>query len=175
MVTEPFPPDPDWPRYTDRPFPPYRFLPGQAPHPRRDPGGHSYEQRALNPPAFSPEEWWDSEWYLYGIDLYNFGYWWECHEVFEGLWQAVGPDTQQGQFLQALIQVAAANLKRLVDAPQPAGTLARAALERLRPFRGVYMGVAVAALAEDVKNYFEGNRDKPPLIHLVWPETSADL
>src|SRR2546422_4985790 len=36
----------------------------------------------------SPEEWWDSEWYLYGIDLYNYGHWWECHEVFEGLWHA---------------------------------------------------------------------------------------
>ena len=96
------------PRYTDRPFPTYRFVPGQSPHPRRDPQGHSYGQPEPTPPLFTPEEWWDSEWYLYGIDLYNHGYWWECHEVFEGLWHAVGPDSPQGQFLQALIQVAAA-------------------------------------------------------------------
>jgi hypothetical protein len=37
------------------------------------------------------------------------------------------------------------------------------------------MGVNVTALAEDVKHYFEGTRDKPALIRLVWPETSADL
>src|SRR3989441_5753773 len=74
------------PRFTDRPFPAYRFIPGQSPHPRRDPHGHSYGQPEPTPPPFMPEEWWDSEWYLYGIDLYNYGYWWECHEVFEGLW-----------------------------------------------------------------------------------------
>ena len=174
-MKEPQPPDPDCPRYSDRPFPPYRFLPGQAPHPRRDPGGHSYGLPEPAPPAFSPEEWWDSEWYLYGVDLYNFAYWWECHEAFEGLWRAVGPDTQQGQFLQALIQVAAANLKRLVNAPEPAATLSRAALERLRGFPETYMGVNVAALREEVKQYFEGGREKPALIRLVWPETSADL
>ena len=163
------------PRYSDRPFPAYRFVPGQSPHPRRDPKGHSYEQPEPKPPAFLPEEWWDSEWYLYGVDLYNHGYWWECHEAFEGLWHVVGPDTQQGQFLQALIQVAAANLKRLVDSPQPAETLSHAALERLQKFSGVYMGVNVAALIEDVTNSFEGPRGSPACITLVWPDTSADL
>ena len=163
------------PRYTDRPFPAYRFIPGQSPHPRRDRQGHSYGQPEPTPPPFMPEEWWDSEWYLYGIDLYNYGYWWECHEVFEGLWHAVGPDLPQGQFLQALIQVAAANLKRLVNASEPTHTLSQAALERLQKFSGIYMGVDVSALSEDVRAYFDGSREMPALIHLVWPETSADL
>jgi len=164
-----------WPRYTDRPFPAYRFVPGQSPHPRRDPKGHSSGQQEPTLAPFPPEEWWDSEWYLYGIDLYNYGYWWECHEVFEGLWHAVGPDTPQGEFLQALIQVAAANLKRLTQATQPAETLSRAALERLQKFSGVYMGVDVAAFTTEVKAYFEESRKEPALIRLVWPETSADL
>ena len=163
------------PRYTDRPFPTYRFIPGRSPHPRRDPQGHSYGQPEPTPPLFKPEEWWDSEWYLYGIDLYNHGYWWECHEVFEGLWHAVGPDSPQGHFLQALIQVAAANLKRLVNASEPASTLSQAALERLQKFSGIYMGVDVSALTEDVRAYFDGSREMPALIRLVWPETSADL
>ena len=122
-----------------------------------------------------PEEWWDSDWYLYGIDRYNYGYWWECHEVFEGLWHAVGQDSPQGQFLQALIQVAAANLKRLGNASEPANTLSQSALERLQKFSGTYMGVDVAALTEDVRAYFGGSCEKPALIRLVWPETSADL
>ena|SRR5436309_6767235 len=163
------------PRYSERPLPAYRFVPGQSPHPRRDPKGHSYGQPEPVPPAFSAEEWWDSEWYLYGIDLYNYRYWWECHEVFEGLWHAVGHDTQQGQFLQALIQVAAANLKRAVNATDPAETLSRAALERLQKFSGIYMGVDVRMLSEDVRAYFEGSGEKPALIRLVWPDTSADL
>src|SRR2546422_6465355 len=58
---------------------------------------HSYGQPEPTPPPFMPEEWWDSEWYLYGIDLYNYGHWWECHEVFEGLWHAVGPDSPRSE------------------------------------------------------------------------------
>jgi hypothetical protein len=37
------------------------------------------------------------------------------------------------------------------------------------------MGVDVAALTEDVRAYFDGSREKPAHIRLVWPETSADL
>ena len=43
-MIEPHPPDPAWPRYSTRPFPSYRFVPGKSPHPRRDPHGHSYGQ-----------------------------------------------------------------------------------------------------------------------------------
>ncbi|MFQ5661093.1 MAG: hypothetical protein ACE5GZ_11755 [Gammaproteobacteria bacterium] len=32
------------PRYTNRPFPSYRYVPGKAPHPTRDPDGHSYNK-----------------------------------------------------------------------------------------------------------------------------------
>src|SRR5437867_13307403 len=41
-------------------------------------------------------------------------------------------------------------------------------------FRYLY-GVDVSALTEDVRAYFDGSREKPALIRLVWPETSADL
>ncbi|MFG0251608.1 MAG: hypothetical protein ACF8NJ_01890, partial [Phycisphaerales bacterium JB038] len=34
-------------RYTDLPFPPYRYLPGAYPHPTLDPQGHSYEAEPL--------------------------------------------------------------------------------------------------------------------------------
>ena len=35
--------------------------------------------------------------YLYAIDLYNYAYWWECHEVLEGLWRA-GQTTEARKF-----------------------------------------------------------------------------
>ena len=54
----------------------------------------------------------NSEDYLYGIDLYNWTYWWEAHEIFEGFWHAYGRDTPAGNFFQALIHRAAAHLKR---------------------------------------------------------------
>lgn len=174
-MSTPIPLDPHWPRYSSRPFPLYRFVPGRSPHPRRDPRGHSYGEPEPTPAAFLPEDWWDSEWYLYGIDLYNFAYWWECHEVFEGIWHTVGHKTEQGQFAQALIQLAAANLKHFLDVPRAAGTLSRSACARLQTMPSVYMGVTIAALREDIRHYFDGARATPPLIRLVWPETSADL
>jgi predicted metal-dependent hydrolase len=85
---------------------------------------------------------------LYGIDLYNFAYWWECHEVFEGLWHAVGHDTAQGNFFQALIQIAAANLKRFIGYEQAAQNLARSGLARLQNLPQLYMGINVIALSE---------------------------
>ena len=147
-MTEPEPPDPHWPRYSTRPFPLYRFVPGRTPHPRRDPSGHSYGLPEPKPTQFSAERWQSSEDYLYGIDLYNFAYWWECHEVFEGLWHAVGHHSMQGNFFQALIQVAAANLKRFLGNEQAAQKLARSGLARLQNLPQLYMGIDVVALSE---------------------------
>jgi predicted metal-dependent hydrolase len=85
---------------------------------------------------------------LYGIDLYNYAYWWECHEIFEGLWHAAGHNTEQGNFFQALIQFAAANLKRFLGNEQAAQKLARSGLARLQNLPQMYMGIDVIALSE---------------------------
>jgi len=147
-VIEPQPPDPTWPRYSTRSFPSYRFLPGNNPHPRRNPLGHSYGQPEPKLLAFPQEHWQQSEDYLYGIDLYNYAYWWECHEVFEGLWHAAGHGTEQGNFFQALIQLTAANLKQFLGHQQAAQKLARSGLVRLQQLPQLYMGIDVIALAE---------------------------
>ncbi len=127
---EPSPADPAWPRYSSRPFPAYRFVPGSNPHPRRNPQGHSFECPELSPTSCKPEEWSQSEDYRFGIDLYNFAYWWECHEVFEGFWHAVGRKTEQRRLFQALIQLAAANLKRHTGHLNAAENLFRASHQK---------------------------------------------
>ena len=85
---------------------------------------------------------------MYGIDLYNYAYWWESHEVFEGFWHAAGHDTEQGNFFQALIQFAAANLKRFLGNEQAAQKLARSGLARLQNLPQLYMGIDVIAFSE---------------------------
>ena len=165
-LVEPDPPDPQWPRYSSWAFPPYRFVQGRAPHPKRHPHGHSYGKVEPLPEAFPPEQWRDSEWYLYGVDLYNYAYWWECHEVFESLWHAVGEKTEQGRFFQALIQIAAANIKRWSGVPHAAASLQNSGLEKLRTMPPEYMGMNVARLVEDVEHYFQGRRSEPALIRL---------
>lgn len=168
-MIEPQAPDPAWPRYTTTPFPPYRFVPGRNPHPRNNRHGHSYGQPVLQFTAFPLEGWQQAEGYLYGIDLYNYAFWWECHEVFESYWHAVGPKTEQGNFFQALIQLAAANLKCFVGDIQAADNLMKRGLIRLGRVPDCYMGVDVRGLREDVLRYPIGQAKRPILIRLSGP------
>ncbi len=100
------------PRFApDRPLPPYSFVPGRFPHPVSDPQGHSFG--ADPPPAelLEPDRWQLCRAYLYGVDLFNHGYYWEAHEAWEGLWLACGRTGRTGWFLKGLIKLAAAGVK----------------------------------------------------------------
>lgn len=172
-VREPLPPDPRWPRYSTRPFPAYRFIPGHAPHPRRDPRGHSFGRPEPDPTPVSPDRWREHEWYRYGVDLFNFAYWWECHEVFEACWHAAGRQTEPGRFFRALVQVAAAGIKRFTGLRQAETNLRRAALERLRGLPRCYMGMDIEGFATDVRDFGDGRREIPALIRLAgWEDAS---
>ena len=151
----------DWPRYTNRTFPTYRFLPGRTPHPRRHPQGHSFKQPEPYPRPFEPELWATSEDYLYGIDLYNWTYWWEAHEVFEGFWHAYGRTTLEGNFFQALIQCAAANLKFELGNQQATQNLIARAHARLVLVPDHYMGLNIAAVAEQLASWLDQKPDAP--------------
>ncbi len=153
----------DWPRYTNRTFPAYRFLPGRTPHPRRHPQGHSFKQPEPYPRPFKPERWATSEDYLYGIDLYNWTYWWEAHEVFEGFWHAYGRTTQEGNFFQALIQCAAANLKYELGNEQATQNLIARAHARLIIVPDRYMGLNTAAVAEQCASWLDQGKPDAPI------------
>lgn len=103
---------------------------------------------------------------MYGIDLYNYAYWWECHEIFEGLWHAAGHNTEQGNFFQALIQFAAANLKRFLGNHRAAGNLLSRGIVRLQRAPKFYMGMDVARLTEDFRQHVAGSDFRAPLIRL---------
>ncbi len=168
MVTrQPVAADPDWPRYSSRPFPGYRFIPGLAPHPLRNPHGHSYRSPAPRPKPFPPEQWPSAPTYLFGIDCYNFAFWWESHEVLEEIWHSVGHGSSQGQFLQGLIQVEAAWLHRFRGDETAAAKQARAGLARLATLPDLYMGVDIRELESGARDYLAGRRDSYPLIRLV--------
>ena len=57
--------------------------------------------------------------FLLGVDLFNHGYYWEAHEVWEGLWRTIDRSDPRSAFLQGLIHLAAAGVK--VREGQPAG------------------------------------------------------
>lgn len=145
----------DWPRYSARAFPSYCFLPGKTPHPRHHPLGHSFGLAEPLPLHFDRDDWSTSDDYLYAVDLYNFAYWWEAHEVFEGLWKIFGRMTQEGLFFQALIQLAAANLKHILGKEAAVQTLAHNGLDRLGKIPRFYMGIDIGSFAECLRMWLK--------------------
>ncbi|SVD50033.1 uncharacterized protein METZ01_LOCUS402887 [marine metagenome] len=99
------------PRYCSRVFPLYRYVPGLHPHPTNSPDGHSYGLEDDEPEKWDSELWGKNEDYLFGIDLYNYHYYWEAHEAWEGLWIASVRNSSEHRFLQGLIKCGAALLK----------------------------------------------------------------
>lgn len=165
-MTEPTSLDPDWHRYSPHPFPSYRYLPGQTPHPRRHPLGHSHGRSEPTPRLFPPDQWQTSDDYRYGIDLYNFAYWWESHEIFEAFWYAAGRDSEQGNFFQASIQLAAANLKCAMCNKAAAQRLTRAGITRLERVASPYMGIDVSLVLQGLQGYLSATHPHLPLIRL---------
>ena len=111
MLQEPRAPAPLAPRHTALALPPYRFIPGINKHPVRDPQGHSFGREEIKLSFQDPKEWKQNVAYLFGVDLYNNAFWWEAHEAWEAVWHTTDKDSAYGQFLQGLIQIAAAFIK----------------------------------------------------------------
>jgi uncharacterized protein len=127
------PEQPQLPRFVpDQPFPPYAYVPGRWPHPLSDPRGHSYGVPPERQQPLDPKHWRSCRPYLYGIDLFNHGYYWEAHEVWEGLWHACGRSGQTADFLKGLIKLAAAGVKVREGVPQGVKNHARRAAELFR-------------------------------------------
>lgn len=131
-------------RYTSREFPPYRHIPGVTPHPRRHPQGHEFGRVESPAERFEASQWRSSHDYLYGVDLYNFAYFWEAHEAWEAAWKSTARHDLPGQFLRGLIQIAAALLKRAQGAMPGMQSLSRqglACLRRVEAVETVFCGV----------------------------------
>ncbi len=142
----------------DEPLPPYAYRPGRTPHPTRDPGGHRYRAPPVHVAPPDPRQWHACRPYLYGVDLFNHGYYWEAHEAWESLWHACGRSGVTADFLRALIRLAAAGFKererRAIGRRRhatAAADLFRSVAARLGPGHARYFGVSLAALAESAE------------------------
>jgi predicted metal-dependent hydrolase len=142
------------------PFPAYRHVPGKTPHPTRSPDGHSHA-REVTRFAVDAESWRESEPYLYAIDLFNHGYYWEAHEVLEALWHGAGHDSPAGRLARALIQAAAALLKLSMREHATARGLAAKAAAKLRSLPAECLGVSTHAFANELITAVEKSREAP--------------
>ncbi len=161
-------PQPVHPRYSARPWPAYRFVIGEAPHPTADPEGHSFGKQE---PAqiLTMENWKENEDYLYGVDLYNYAYWWEAHEAFEGLWAEFPRGSPESDLLQGIIKISAGfykwNLRNAVGVAHhyAGGTQL---LKKAMAYSPVYMGIDLKEYLERLAKHFEVVLSQPG----TWPD-----
>lgn len=125
-------------RVADMPLPTYRHIPGR----NERPDGAFFD----NIKAESETAW------LYGIRLFNTGFYWEAHEVLEPVWLGAMPNSRERHLVQAVIHLANGLLKEAMERPNARRRLAGLArgrlLEAFPDGRGKLMGVyAAEALA----------------------------
>jgi hypothetical protein len=154
----PIPPPPAPPPLRlDLTLPPYRYLPGEGPHPLRHPDGHSQ-----SPPPLDVEAAW-----LRGCDLYDHRYYWESHEVWEAAWRAL-PAGDRRELLQGLIQLAAATIKHHLGHDRPARLLLERAAGRLEAViaaRGEqWWGLDLPATLASARAFVSASGDWPVLV-----------
>jgi hypothetical protein len=124
-----------WPAHE---LPPYSYVPGSGlPHPIGDERGHSFGRH--EPPAIplSEENWRRNDAWLYAIDLFNHGYYWEAHEAWESLWHACGRSGPVADLLKGLIKLAAAGVKSREGRPAGVKQHATRAVELLTAGKSV--------------------------------------
>ncbi len=110
--------------------------------------------------------------YRFGIDLFNRQFYWEAHEVWEGLWMRAAKDSPQRDFLQGLIQCAAALLKASMGQGAGSASLMDKAARKLARVEEAghtaFAGLDLASLTSNLADYRRSPmQSKPPRISLV--------
>lgn len=87
-----------------------------------------------------------------GIELFNAGKFFECHEAWEQIWLLA--DGADKLFLQGMIQAAVAILHAQRGNLEGARTLRDKSLEKLDTFSGDYRGIALDELRDELRKFF---------------------
>jgi len=127
------------------PLPRWVHLPGRGTAPDEAPLARA---RAACPPRVDPAAWQQILPYRYGWALFEAGFHWEAHEVWEAVWLACRPNSRERLLLQGLIQLANARLKQRLGRQQ--------AVERLLPKAAALLAEALAAPEVSVMGLDDG-------------------
>lgn len=110
-----------WPNSPDGlVFPPFAHIPGKN---SRHPEDWFDRIKASVTPDISPTDLHHTLAFKTGLVYLDAGYFWECHEVLEAVWMATRDPSVERELVQALIQLANAKLKLLMDRPRAARRL----------------------------------------------------
>jgi hypothetical protein len=125
----------------ERSFPPYSYVPGKFPHPLSDPAGHSFGHVKGKCDPLTPENATRHGEYLWGIELFNHGYYWEAHETWEQAWHACGQKGPAADYLKGLIKLAAAGVKTREGRPEGVARHANRAWELFHHVKTSFAGL----------------------------------
>ena len=169
-------------RYSSRDFPSYRYVPGMHPHPTNSPEGHSYGSEDEEHEKWDSDLWRENEDYFFGVDLYNYHYYWEAHEAWEGLWIAAVRNSSEHRFLQGLIKCGAALLKIRMANYQiqdliGARNLSKSGMSLLSQVgQDEFMGLDIPNFLEEYENFIEPiNADKIPKVDSKSPRIKLKI
>jgi hypothetical protein len=102
--------------------------------------------------------------YLRGIELFNEGRYYECHEAWETVWlEASGTERE---FLHAMIQVAAALLHRERGNEKGAASVYQRARRKLASLPKVVMQLRIESVLRDLEAAFSATHISPPQIRV---------
>ncbi|HWN71102.1 MAG TPA: DUF309 domain-containing protein, partial [Haliangium sp.] len=129
-------------------------------------------------PDAAIDDWQGHPAFLWGLDLYNHGYPWEAHEVWETLWRQAPHGSAVRAMLQGLIQCAAAVVHATAGRAAGQRRLAERALARLDAVQAAVgprcLGIDVADLAQAMRAFAHaGGAEDWPRIALAPESTGA--
>lgn len=159
--------EPVVPAYTNRAMPAKRHIPFINTAPELDKGEHLPGEPLPPVEEFGEQNWQDCETYLYAIDLFNQGYWWEAHELLKPVCLAAGRESEVGQFIEGLIQLTAAQLKHYMREEEGARRLVERGLATLTARQGIFLGIDIARFASEVLGCMAETDPVFPRIKLV--------
>ena len=93
-------------------LPSYTHVPGTStPHPYRDQRGHSYGRKPGAAMPLVESNWADNRGYLWGLDLFNLGFYWEANEEWENVARHTPAESLPNLFLRGMAKLAASGCK----------------------------------------------------------------
>ena len=95
----------------------------------------------------------DSDWFERGLELFNRGQFFECHEAWEEIWKRSDGDAKL--FYQGMIQAAVAILHTLRGNRDGARSLLEKSRAKLDSLPAEHMGIALGELRDGVTRFVE--------------------
>lgn len=144
-------------------LPDYTYVPGISPHPVSDTRGHAFgAARPVATGSLRP-----------GKELFDYGFYWEAHEVWEAEWLAAGRIGPCAAAIKGLIKLAACGVKCLEQNLAGARRHARRAEELFQVDPEQVRQVISAEALEQLKERTREILSHPPLATLEQQQAST--